>query len=69
VVQKVLGKYLVLIPKVSVQFLRVLGLIVAELAFVRFQFIVLFYVLLETLVTGAGEGTLITAENYSLQVF
>lgn len=69
VVQEVLGKYLVLIPKVSVQFLRVLGLIVAELAFVRFQFIVLFYVLLETLVTGAGEGTLITAENYSLQVF
>lgn len=58
-----------LIPKVAVQFLRVLGLIVAELAFVRFQFIVLFYVLLEALVTGAGEGTLITAENYSLQVF
>lgn len=58
-----------LVPKVAVQFLRVLGLIVAELAFVRFQFIVLFYVLLEALVTGAGEGTLITAENYSLQVF
>lgn len=63
------GPYLMLIPKVAVQFLRVLGLIVAELAFVRFQFIVLFYVLLEALVTGAGEGTLITAENYSLQVF
>jgi len=58
-----------LIPKVAVQFFRVLGLIVAELAFVRFQFIVLFYVLLEALITGAGEGTLITAENYSLQVF
>lgn len=29
----------------------------------------LFYVLLEALVTGAGEGALITAENYSLQVF
>ena len=63
------GPYLMLVPKVAVQFLRVLGLIVAELAFVRFQFIVLFYVLLEALVTGAGEGTLITAENYSLQVF
>lgn len=63
------GKYLMLIPKVAVQFLRVLGLIVAELAFVRFQFIVLFYMLLEALITGAGEGTLITAENYSLQVF
>ena len=63
------GPYLMLIPKVAVQFFRVLGLIVAELAFVRFQFIVLFYVLLEALVTGAGEGTLITAENYSLQVF
>lgn len=63
------GPYLMLIPKVAVQFFRVLGLIVAELAFVRFQFIVLFYVLLEALITGAGEGTLITAENYSLQVF
>lgn len=63
------GWYLMLVPKVAVQLLRVLGLIVAELAFVRFQFIVLFYVLLEALVTGAGEGTLITAENYSLQVF
>jgi len=30
---------------------------------------VLFYVLLEAFVTGAGEGTLIAAENYSLQVF
>lgn len=58
-----------LIAKVSVQFLCVLGLIVAELAFVRSQFIVLFYVLLEALITGAGEGTLIAAENYSLQVF
>lgn len=67
--QGVPGKYLVLVPKVAVQLLRVLGLIVAELAFVRFQFIVLFYVLLQALVAGAGEGTLITAENDSLQVF
>lgn len=67
--QEPLGKYLMLIPKVTVQFLRMLGLIVAELAFVRFQFIVLFYVLLEALITGAGEGTFITAENNSLQVF
>lgn len=67
--QEVLGKYLMLVPKVAVQFLRVLGLKVAELAFVRFQFIVLFYVLLEALITGAGESTFITAENYSLQVF
>lgn len=58
-----------LVPKVAVQFLRVLGLIVAELAFVWFQFIVLFYVLLEALITRTGEGTLIAAENYSLQVF
>lgn len=57
-----------LVPKVAVQFLRVLGLVVAELAFVRFQFIVLFYVLLEALVTGAGEGALITAEDHALQV-
>lgn len=62
------GRYLMLVPKVAVQFLRVLGLVVAELAFVRFQFIVLFYVLLEALVTGAGEGTLIAAEDHSLQV-
>lgn len=67
--QEVADKYLMLVPKVAVQFLRVLGLVVAELAFVRLQFIVLFYVLLEALVTGAGEGALITAENYSLQVF
>lgn len=57
-----------LIPKVTVQLLRVLGLIVAELALVGLQFIVLFYVLLEALVTGACEGALITAENHSLQV-
>lgn len=62
------GRYLMLVSKVAVQLLRVLGLVVAELAFVRFQFIVLFYVLLEALVTGAGEGTLITAEHHSLQV-
>lgn len=58
-----------LVPKVAVQLLRVLGLVVAELAFVGFQFVVLFDVLLEALVAGAGEGTLIAAENYSLQVF
>lgn len=57
-----------LISKVSVQLLCVFGLIVAELAFVRFQFIVLLYVLLQALITGAGKGTLITAENNSLQV-
>lgn len=57
-----------LVPKVAVQFLRVLGLVVAELALVRFQFIVLFYVLLEALVTGAGEGALVAAEDHSLQV-
>lgn len=67
--QEAPGRYLMLVPKVAVQFFRVLGLVVAELAFVRFQFIVLFYVLLEALVAGAGEGTLITAENHSLQVF
>lgn len=58
-----------LVPEVAVQLLRVLGLVVAELAFVRLQFIVLFYVLLEALVTGAGKGALITAEHYALQVF
>lgn len=57
-----------LISKVSIQLLCVFGLIVAELAFVRFQFIVLLYVLLQALVAGAGEGTLVTAENHSLQV-
>lgn len=53
----------------SVQLLCVFGLIVAELTFVRFKIIVLLYVLLQTLITGAGKGTLITAENNSLQVF
>lgn len=62
------GCYLVLVSKMSVQFLCVFGLIVAELTFVRFKFIVLLYVLLQTLITGAGKGTLITAENNSLQV-
>lgn len=65
---KLFEAYLVLVSKVSVQFLCVFGLIVAELAFVRFQFIVLLYVLLQALITGAGKGTLITAENNSLQV-
>lgn len=63
-----MGSYLVLISKVSVQLLCVFGLIVAELAFVRFQFIVLLYVLLQALITGAGKSTLVTAENDSLQV-
>lgn len=65
---KLIGRYLVLISKVSIQLLCVFGLIVAELAFVRFQFIVLLYVLLQALVTGAGKGTLVTAEHDSLQV-
>lgn len=58
-----------LIPKVAVQFFRVLGLIVAELAFVRFQFIVLFMCCWRPRHWSRCEGTLITAENYSLQVF
>lgn len=57
-----------LISKVSVQLICVFGLIVAELTFVRFQFIVLLYVLLQALIAGAGKGTLITTENNPLQV-
>lgn len=65
---EVLGKYLMLVPKVAVELLRVLGLVVAELALVGLQFVVLLYVLLQALVAGAREGALIAAENHSLQV-
>lgn len=59
---------LVLVPQVVLQGLLVLAVIVAELALVGLDLVMLVDVELQALVARAGEGALVAAEHHPLQV-